>query len=92
MGHPEIDSLYLKLERSILKRKTSPIVPVVVAKEISESAKKYIFGDRAKKLEKCVACSMELSSPTSTEGLCWICRRLKISAWRDSDNQLSAPE
>jgi hypothetical protein len=24
--------------------------------------------------------------------LCWVCRRLKISAWRDSDQQLSAQE
>jgi len=35
---------------------------------------------------KCEVCQ----SPVSTycdERLCWICRRLKISAWRDSDLQ-----
>jgi len=24
--------------------------------------------------------------------LCWVCRHLKISAWRDADHQLSAQE
>ena len=74
-----------------MKRKPTSTAPVV-AKEIVEAAKASIVVDRAKRPEKCVACSSEMSSPTSTEGLCWICRRLKISAWRDSDNQLSAPE
>jgi hypothetical protein len=74
-----------------LKRKPGNITPVV-AKEIVEAAKAALVVDRAKRPEKCVACASEMSSPTSTEGLCWICRRLKISAWRDSDNQLSAPE
>jgi hypothetical protein len=74
-----------------VKRKP-PVSTPVVAKEIAESAKASVTADRAKRPEKCVACASELSSPTSMEGLCWICRRLKISAWRDSDNQLSAPE
>jgi hypothetical protein len=26
------------------------------------------------------------------EDLCWVCRRLKFSAWRDSDGQLPAQE
>jgi hypothetical protein len=31
-------------------------------------------------------------APISAEDLCWVCRRLKISAWRDSDNQAAAQE
>ena len=39
----------------------------------------------------CVVCSGEVA-PNSTEGLCWVCRRLKISAWADSDNQAPSQE
>jgi len=38
-----------------------------------------------------VVCGGECA-PTSTEGLCWVCRRLKLSAWRDSDSQIPAQE
>jgi ribosomal protein S14 len=41
--------------------------------------------------EKCVVCG-EAASVNSKEGLCWICRRLKISAWSDSDNQAPVQE
>jgi hypothetical protein len=76
-----------------LKRKPNTTAEPVVAKEISEAAKASISVDKGKhKVVKCTVCSSELSSPTSNEGLCWICRRLKISAWRDSDNQLASPE
>lgn len=34
----------------------------------------------------CVVCG-EQSAPNSNEQLCWVCRRLKISAWRDTDLQ-----
>jgi hypothetical protein len=41
--------------------------------------------------EKCVVCG-EPASPNSKESLCWVCRRLKISAWSDSDNQAPVQE
>jgi hypothetical protein len=44
-----------------------------------------------KKPAGCIICGEE-SAPISTEGLCWVCRRLKLSAWRDSDTQISAQE
>jgi hypothetical protein len=31
-------------------------------------------------------------APFSSERLCWVCRRLKISAWRDSDNAAQMQE
>jgi hypothetical protein len=37
----------------------------------------------------CVVCG-EPAAPISPEQLCWICRRLKISAWRDQDLQMTA--
>lgn len=32
----------------------------------------------------CIVCGSESRSDLA-EQLCWVCRRLKISAWRDSD-------
>jgi len=40
---------------------------------------------------RCVVCGDEVA-PFSVEELCWVCRRLKISAWREADVQASAPE
>jgi len=41
---------------------------------------------RAKKARPCVVCGADVAQ-LSTEQLCWVCRRLKISAWRENDNQ-----
>jgi hypothetical protein len=63
----------------------------VVAKQILDIAKKSAAADTAKPAAKCVVCS-DPCAPNSNEGLCWVCRRLKISAWRDSDMQMGAQE
>lgn len=47
--------------------------------------------DKAKAVPKCEVCG-DACAPNSTENLCWVCRRLKISAWRDADPQLTAQE
>lgn len=47
--------------------------------------------DQTPALEKCTVCG-EPASLNSKEGLCWVCRRLKISAWADSDNQAPMQE
>ena len=73
-----------------MKRKTGPADPVV-SKSILEQARKAIESDRIPRRSACVVCGSECA-PNSTENLCWVCRRLKISAWRDSDNQASAQE
>ncbi len=39
----------------------------------------------------CVVCGAEVA-PFSEENLCWVCRRLKISAWRDTDAQAMMQE
>ena len=75
-----------------MKRKTQPVPDTVVAPEILEGAKALAVGDRPRRtVAKCVVCQSE-TSPNSNEGLCWVCRRLKISAWRDSDTQMPAQE
>jgi hypothetical protein len=63
------------------------IVPAAIIQE----ARRAIEPDRIKKPALCVICGGE-STPNAAEGLCWVCRRLKLSAWRDSDSQISAQE
>ena len=78
-----------------MKKKPQPIGPIqeqpVVSKELLERAKKAIESDKLHRSTKCVVCGSDAAS-NSTEGLCWVCRRLKISAWRDSDIQMGAQE
>ncbi|HTC91518.1 MAG TPA: hypothetical protein VK686_24605 [Bryobacteraceae bacterium] len=74
-----------------MKRKPSaPPQPVasdpVIDQKLLDEAKRSVMPDQIKHTEKCVVCGAGCA-PNSTEGLCWVCRRLKISAWRDSDQQ-----
>ena len=73
------------------KKPISRDLEPVIHEEILRSAKLTLHEDRPRALPKCVICGAE-AAPTSTEELCWVCRRLKISAWRDSDQQMSAQE
>jgi hypothetical protein len=70
-----------------MKRKPLPLGEPVIDKALLEQAKRAIHNDQAKPLEKCSVCGAACA-PNSNEGLCWVCRRLKISAWRDSDQQI----
>jgi hypothetical protein len=72
-------------------KKRNPVEKPVISKEIIEQAKRAIETDRAKPPLLCKICNAE-AAPNSTEGLCWVCRRLKISAWRDLDQQMPAQE
>jgi len=62
-----------------------------VSKEIPEPTWRPAAPDKLLKDTKCVVCGEECA-PNSAEGLCWVCRRLKISAWRDADHQMPAQE
>lgn len=74
-----------------MKKKIAPIPAPVIPQEILEEAKRALHMDRVKAVAKCKVCSSDVA-PNSSEGLCWVCRRLKISAWRDSDQQAQAQE
>ena len=75
-----------------MKRKLQPKTEPVIAAEILEQAKKAISTDRlTKNTVKCSVCGTETADPGS-EPLCWVCRRLKISAWRDIEQQMPAQE
>jgi hypothetical protein len=76
-----------------MKRKPAPpnVEPVVVDKELLEKAKAALKSEHVKPVGRCVICQSD-SAPNSTESLCWVCRRLKISAWRDSEQPINAQE
>ena len=73
------------------RKKTAPDEPVV-SKQIIENAKASVSADSARPADHkpCVVCGDDVA-PNSTEELCWVCRRLKISAWHDSE-QMPAQE
>lgn len=77
-----------------LPAKAEPVLtPDVIAPEIIESARQALSMERPARARaaKCIVCGDE-ASVDATERLCWVCRRLKISAWRDADHQLPAQE
>ena len=74
-----------------MRRKPQTKLEPVVPAEILEQAKQSISMDRLKKSTKCSVCGGETSA-ASNEPLCWVCRRLKISAWRDIEQQMPAQE
>jgi ribosomal protein S14 len=63
----------------------------VVAKEILDRARLEADTDKVKRIARCEVCG-DPCAPISNEALCWVCRRLKISAWKDSDMQMGAQE
>jgi hypothetical protein len=78
----------------VKRKRTPPDAPppeTVVPQAILEQAKRAIEEDRRRKPAACVVCAGECA-PNSTDQLCWVCRRLKLSAWRDSDSQMPAQE
>ena len=74
-----------------MKKPNKIVDEPIIDQEILRKAKLAIQSDRAPIVTKCVICDGD-AAPTSTESLCWVCRRLKISAWRDSDQQMAAQE
>jgi hypothetical protein len=76
-----------------MKRKAQPKPEQqVVPAEILEQAKRSVSEDRLnKKPTRCAVCGAE-TSIIGPEPLCWVCRRLKISAWREIEQQIPAQE
>ena len=74
-----------------MRRKAQLRAEPVIPPEILEQAKRALSADKIKKAEKCSVCGAE-TSPGAAEPLCWVCRRLKVSAWRDIEQQMPAQE
>ena len=77
----------------LMKRKEPKQDPVVDG-EILEQAKASVaidkFEDGKSRQVRCSVCGAEANP--SGEQLCWVCRRLKISAWRDIEQQMPMQE
>ncbi len=74
------------------KLPTPDLTPeLTVDPEILENAKRSLEAEQPKVMAKCSVCGSE-ATPNPTERLCWVCRRLKISAWRDIETQSPAQE
>ena len=72
---------------------TEPVTPATLVPDAVVVQAGWLVEDedRLPKTSKCVVCGEE--TPTkAAEGLCWVCRRLKFSAWRDSDTQMPVQE
>jgi len=74
-----------------MKRKLQPKPDAVVPAEILAQVQS-VLGERLKKADKCAVCGAETSAVASAESLCWVCRRLKISAWREIEQQMPLQE
>jgi hypothetical protein len=74
--------------RRKIQPKPEPVVPVAILAQ----AKQSISPDRLKKADKCAVCSAETATVAAGETLCWVCRRLKISAWREIEQQMPMQE
>jgi hypothetical protein len=47
--------------------------------------------EHVSKVVKCLVCGGETTA-VGDEPLCWVCRRLKISAWREIEQQMPVQE
>jgi len=75
-----------------MKRKGQPKSEPVIAPQILEQAKRSISPDTSlKKPASCSVCGAECTG-SAGEQLCWVCRRLKISAWKEIEQQAPAQE
>ena len=74
-----------------MRRKAQPKLDTIIPPEILEQAKRSLSADKLKKPERCSVCGAE-TTPGAAEPLCWVCRRLKVSAWRDIEQQMPAQE
>ena len=63
----------------------------VVPPELLETAKNASIESKPKKTYRCRVCGAEGATEQS-EMLCWVCRRLKISAWREIEQQVPMSE
>ena len=77
--------------------KKKPIAEPIISPEILAMARKSVESEKRVPAPRCAVCGAASTQPTgpqsgTDEVLCWVCRRLKISAWRDSDQQIAAQE
>lgn len=70
--------------------KINPPGPTVPP-DLLEAARKAVVEEKPKKTYRCRVCGSDGATEQS-EMLCWVCRRLKISAWREIEQQAPMSE
>jgi hypothetical protein len=79
-----------------MRKKNQPNSPPIIPERLLELAKKSVETDKPVRTARhCAVCGTDytpMSGPQQPEDLCWVGRRLKISAWRDTDQQVPAQE
>ena len=72
-----------------MSKSTKPIVveEPVIDPRVLDSARQHLFEPKSVETFPCRICA-EPGASEQSEGLCWVCRRLKISAWRDTEVQI----
>jgi len=91
--HYRINGREVKKPGESRKRQAPGSEPVIPA-GLLESARRSLLTDKIeapKQGQKCVVCGADCA-PNASEQLCWVCRRLKISAWREAEQQMPAQE
>lgn len=66
--------------------KSQSLNSAVISPAVIDTATEHIFRPKPVNTYPCRICG-EPGATDSSEGLCWICRRLKISAWQGSETQ-----
>jgi hypothetical protein len=68
-------------------------IPVPLNSPVPEPPPLKVRPERVapQRMISCVICGSDTQS-SSPEEMCWVCRRLKISAWRDVEQQMPAQE
>ncbi len=70
------------------RKQNSSLVPLVGANPLADVS---LDRENAPRMIHCVICGSDTGADSS-EQMCWVCRRLKISAWRDVEQQMPAQE
>lgn len=74
-----------------MRRKSQVRPDAMVPPEVLEQVQRSMPPEKWKASTKCIVCGADTAT-SGSEQLCWVCRRLKISAWRDIEQQMPAQE
>jgi hypothetical protein len=74
-----------------MRKKRIPPVEPIIAGEILAKAREAVHPDKLPRVAKCEVCGSDCAV-NPAEQLCWVCRRLKISAWHESEQQMPIQE
>ena len=71
--------------------RTKKTQPPIIDVKVKQEAQRIVFEPRPRKTFACKVCG-DAGATEESEGLCWVCRRLKVSAWREVEMQIPMNE